>query len=299
MATAGLSLVGFMGNQEQAVNHLRHDCMPAQRNAPDATLIAEWHAARGRIGGPFGNAGNANPQPIPAPQQAYIQALTSEPWVTDRLQEQQVYQASIGCPPPSFQLVEIDPLLAFQFIVDTDRAEHNCRGLSNPPTLDELLQTFLPMAQPREDYFRTPVTPHSQSVIIKLRNHNLQLHRFGIFDAAYGQQVGGVLFHVSLPFVHVVRLNGRCYLHNGYHRVYAARMAGATHVPCIFRDVSHAEAVGIRVDGATFDEALLASANPPTIAHFTQGRAHPVSLRLKSRILHVTWQQYSVPDEYD
>lgn len=297
MATAGLSLVGFMTNLQQAINHLRHDCV--NPGADDAGLTAMWQAAQGALGAPFPAAGDANPQPLPATMQPYIQSLVAQPWVVERLQELAVIQMQIGQAPATFQMVDIEPLLAYQFIVDTKRATDNCRTLSDPPTEAELLDLCLPAPQPREEYFRTPVTDQSQSVVIKLRNHNLQMHRWGIFDAMHGEQVAGVSFHVGLPFLHVVRLGGRCYLHNGYHRAYGAARAGATRLPCIFREVTTPQHAGIRLDGSTFDAATLTSANPPTIGHFTQGRAHTVQLRPKSRLLHVTWQQYSVPDEYD
>ena len=35
-----------------------------------------------------------------------------------------------------------------------------------------------------------------------------------------------MIFHVGLPFVHVTKYSNKYFLHNGYHRVYGARMAG-------------------------------------------------------------------------
>src|SRR5208282_2577442 len=107
--------------------------------------------------------------------------------------------------------------------------------------------------------------------------------------------IAGIQFHSSMPFVHVVRYNGRCYLHNGFHRTVGVRKAGATHVPCILRDVNTISEVGI--DGDTFPVHLMESANPPTVGHFTQNRAWSVTLRNYSRILHVSWAEYMVPDE--
>jgi hypothetical protein len=297
MATDGLSLVGFFSDQHYAINHLRVDCV-----APiptDAALIAVWQAAQARIGPTFNHA-PAAPLPMSATTQPHMQALLAQPWLTDRLAELNAEQTLMGLPPASFQSVFIDALLAFQFVVDVDRSTHHCTPLSNPPTEAQLLNLCLPITQPYEDYYVPPMTPQSSSAIIKLRNHNLQMHRWGVFDGMHGEKVAGVSFQVGLPFVHVTRFNGRCYLYNGYHRTYGARMAGATHIPCIFRDVSNAQAAGIRsYEGGTFPEVLLTSVNPPTMAHFTGGRAQAVRVREKSRVIHVTWHQYSVPDEYE
>jgi hypothetical protein len=42
---------------------------------------------------------------------------------------------------------------------------------------------------------------------------------------------------------------------------------------------------------------LLESNNPPTVSHFTLGRAHAVTLRATTRILHLSWAEYGMYDE--
>ena len=231
MATDGLSLVGFMADQQPALNHLRHDCVPA--NPADAALIPFWQTAQANIGLPF-NLPPATPLPLSPAAQPHMQALLAQPWLAERLTELNDMQVQTGMPPVSFQLVYVDALLAQQVTVDIDRSNHHCGALSNPPTEAELLGLCLPIVQPHEDYFMPPVLPSATSTIIKLRNHNLTMHRWGVFDALHGEKVAGVSFYVGLPFVHVTQFNGRCNLHNGYHRAYGARMAGATHIPWIF-----------------------------------------------------------------
>jgi hypothetical protein len=298
MPTPGLSLAGFLTDPSLAINHLRHHCKPPA-NITDAQLLATWQAAKAALGTPFPSAGSANPQPIPASMQPHISNLMSQAWVQERFQGMCVTQQAVGLPIPEFKIVEIDPLLAFQVTVDTDRSSSNCGGLNRQPTEAELLETCLPSVYPTQNFFQSTVNNQSRSVIIKTRNHNLQMDHWGVFTPPGSPAFAGVTFRVSFPFVHVVRLNGRCYLFNGYHRAYGCRMAGATHVPCIFREVSNARDAGINPDAGTFDEQLLTSADPPTLAHFTQGRALAVDLRQWSRVLHVTWEQYAVPDEYD
>lgn len=299
MPSQGLSLIGFSADPLLALGHLRIDCVPDPNAASDADLLAIWQGAQGALGNPIPNAGDADPQPLTAAMQAYVQHLTAQPWVVDQLQQLNLVQANAGLPAATFQTVEIDTLIAYQQIVDQDRSQQNCQGMATPPTDADLLALCLPSAQPNEPFYNTPVTNQSQSVLVKLRNHNLRFQTFGIFDGMHGAKLGGVLFRVGLPFVHVVRYGGRCYLHNGYHRVYGAKVAGATRVPCIFREVSNAQMAGIAADGSTLPESIVTGANPPTLSHFFGGRPLPVRLRAKSRVLHITWQEYSVPDEYD
>jgi hypothetical protein len=238
MPSAGLSLVGFMDEQE-ALTHLRTACVPSDPS--DAALKAVWQAAQAQLGPSISNAGNPNVAAIPAAQAPHIVTLMQTPWAAQALQS--TLQGS------TFQMVEIDPLLAFQFTVDLDRSKHHCKGLSNPPTPDELMALCLPTAIIPESM---QVQPLPQSLLIKARCLNLKMLAQGFFPQQNGPTVAGVFVGLTLPLVHVVRLNGRCYLHNGFHRTVGAKLAGATHVPCIFRDVMDEAAAGIRADGSTF-----------------------------------------------
>jgi hypothetical protein len=281
MPTPGLSLVGFL-DQTAAITHLRDACV-----APDpaeAALIAVWNSAKARLGPPIPGAGQPDIKPIPQQHEPYIQQLCQTLWLQPLLNS--VWQGA------SFRLVEIDKLLAYQFSVDVNRSGHHCGVVSKPPTLAEMLPICLPHNPPSED-FAVIDNASRQSVLIKARSLNVLTVAQGRFpDNRVGIAVG-----LASPLVHVVRNNGKCYLHNGYHRAYGLGRAGATHVPCIFRDVTDHASVGIKSDGSTFSAALLESNDPPALAHVTQGRAQVVSMRAMSRVIHVTWAEYAVPDE--
>jgi hypothetical protein len=282
MPTDGLSLVGFM-DQTQAIHHLTNACVPA--NPDPAILVPEWAAAATQLGAATANAGNPNIQPIPAAGAPHIQQLIAQQPFQPAVPPLQPQGVLFGA---AFQMVEIDPLLAFQFTVDIDRSNHHSGVFSAPPTLDELLHCCLPLAQTAE---AITTVPGQASVILKARSLNVRAFNRGVFNGEFM----GISFGVSLPYVQVVRYNNRCYLHNGFHRAYGARMAGATHVPCVFRDVASAPEVGIH--SGTFPITLLESNDPPTVAHFTQNRSHAVRLRAHSRFLHVSWAEYVIPDE--
>jgi hypothetical protein len=192
-------------------------------------------------------------------------------------------------------LVEIEPLLAFQYIISDGRSKHHGAAVGQNPTVAQLLPICLPLTPQTENFqiFNSPNSMAPNSMMLKARSLNLQNFGGGVFNAAFM----GIQFGVSLPFLHVVRHNGRCYLHNGFHRALAIRQAGATHAPCILRDVPDHASVGIRTDGGTFGVQLLESGNPPTLGHFTQGRAYDVQLKNVARYLHVSWADYIIPDE--
>ena len=272
MPTNALSLVGFL-DHPAAINHLRNDCVLPDTS--DAALTDEWNTARARLGPAIANAGKPDIQPIPSAHEPHIEQLLEQ------------WQPGPGI---LFQLVEIDPLLALQSTVDRERADHHCGAFNRPPQLAELVPCCLPLGVQTEtiQFVRGP-----QSLIVRARSLNVELQAQGMLAS----NTIGIQFGLSLAYVHVVRFNGKCYLHNGIQRTYGARIAGATHIPCVFRDVADHAAVGIKTDGATFSATLLESNNPPTLAHFTQGRAHRVRMKIKSRVLHVSWAEYVVPEE--
>jgi hypothetical protein len=284
MPTPGLSLVGFMTSLE-ATSYLRLACIPP--DASDAAILAAWEAAKGRLGAPIRNAGKPNILPIPAEFDDYIHKLLSSQWAAPAFQGPLLGAA--------FYLVEIEPLLAWQFTVDSVRSDEHCRHLGGPPSNADLLQLCLPLTPERVDFqtFQNSPAPYNQSMMIRSNDLNLRSWGGGMFNG----QFMGIQFGVAQPFLHVVRYNGRCYIHNGFHRAVGARRAGATHLPCVLRDVADHESVGIRNDGTTFNIETMESDIPPTVGHFTQDRAYPVSLRRTSRILHVSWAEYVLPLE--
>jgi hypothetical protein len=292
MPTPGLSLVGFM-DQLQAIRYMQANCvMP--NPADIAALISEWTAASANLGQPFADAGHPDIQPIPstAAAQTYIQQLQQQPWVQESLK---------AYPTGTLQVVEIDPLLAFQFHISLNHSDGRCAALGLGPGIVELLPICLPQMPPQAS-----IRPsgQGQSLLIASDSLNVRIVAQGLFNPPVppGQpplppNMAGVLFGVALPFVHVVRFNGRCYLINGFHRALGARKRGAGRIPCFFREVTTADETGIRTDGSTFPLKLLESSNPPTLAHFTQGRAHALPLREVMRVLQINWSEHALPME--
>jgi hypothetical protein len=281
MATDGLSLVGFM-DEALAIAHLRNHCK--QPDNSDAALKAIWQQAIAQLGAPVAKAGLPDIQQLSAPE---LKSIIAEPVLAEALKS---YPGSAFC------RVEIDPLLAYQFFICKERSSHHCSHVGPQSSFDELAKVCLPTSAVNE-----PVQQIRQdnSALIKSRSLNMQMGPRGIFadPAGHGPNAMGFQIFMPLPLAHVVRLNGRCYLHNGFHRALGLRGAGVTHIPCLFREVPDAAAAGIRVPEASFQLQLLESSNPPTLAHYTRGSAWPVKLRSASRILHVTWSDYIVYDE--
>lgn len=281
MPTSGLSLAGFLP-RDQAIVYLRQAAVwPCD---DDASLEGIWQTANFGLGPLIPNAGIPDLQPIPDSHSSYIADLVTREWYQR--------QANNWFAGASFVMAEIDPLLAFQLSVDVARSEHHCGNLSTSPTIDELLELCLPRALPDEQFDWAPAPG---AIIIRSRSLNLRSLAQGMFPAQDGT-LAGIFFGSAAPLVHVVRYSGRCYLLNGFHRTFGAKAVGATHVPCVFRDVTTAEAAGI-APPSTFDQTTLESPDPPTVGHYTQGRALPLQLRATTRVLHISWSEYGLPNE--
>jgi hypothetical protein len=282
MPTPGHSLVGFMTDQQHALNHLKLSCFP-DPNKSDVNLIADWQTAQAKLGSPIPRAGNPFLTPIPQTD-PHIQQLLQAPWATAYLAGQLAQGAS-------FQMVEIHKLLAFQFAIDSARSNSHCNFAMGVPNQQELLDICLPLTLSNDPVHISNL--NNSSFILKSRSLNFSISAQGPMPI---QNAIGIQCAWSLPFVHVTRLNGRCYLHNGFHRALGIRLAGAGQMPCFFRDVADAAAVGI-LPTTTFDLQLLESANPPTLEHYATGRALDVNLRASARVIQISWSQHTMFDE--
>ena len=287
MPSAGLSLLAFMPQQE-AIAHLLAHCVPA--NPDIQALTAEWQAAQARKGAPIAG-GNPDIQDIPAAGEPYLTTLAQQPWF------RQVFGKM---PNVGFKLVEIDPLLSIHFMVDLDRSLRRCGALPQNPAVADLLPICLPNTAANEkiDMVRLPDSPNKVlnvgTFLVTAPSLNLRVVDAGFFPA---DSKIGIQFGTAAPLAHVVRFNGRCYLHDGLHRAFGARKKGATHIPCVFRDVQSAADIGLKADRSTFTLPTLEAPDAPTVGHFTQGRAYEVQLKRFRRVIHVSWAEYGIAAE--
>ena len=283
MARPGLSLLGFM-DEPFARAYLEQACQGA--GSTPAALSATWQAARNKLGAPAANAGHPGIQALPGTVRPHLRRVQNlNPRFRDTIKNAGGWD---------FKSVEIDPLLSFQFHIDTDGAARSCAGVkSDPPTLGEMLQTCLPTAPAKLTH---QVAPSTSGFFIRSNDLNVRL-----LDVRAGPTGGDTwtaqfVWGPSTPLVSVVHYGGRYYLNNGYHRAYGLRAAGATHMPCIVLEVNSWTDF-VNPSHVVFSETLLTSADPPTVAHFTQGRATAVALRNVTRFIQISLSELALPDQ--
>lgn len=272
MATPGLSLLGFL-DEPSAATLLRNACV-----VPDATpeaLSAIWREAQAKLGTAIPRAGLPTMEDIPPEGAEHMASLLQQQWV----------QVALGSDIAggTFKMVELEPLLAYQLNVDIARSDHH-NGSADAPSTTQLFNMCLPLEKVIENI--TTVT-HANAMLVTSRGLNFRPFAQGAFPTPVGTLIG-MHVGVSLPLMHVVRYNGRAYLHNGFHRAVGLGRRGVKMAPCVVRDVTDPGAVGI-VPPLTIGLPVLESDNPPTVGHFINDRAIGVQLKILSRTLHISW----------
>lgn len=260
-------------------------------NKTYAALRAVWREARNLLGAstdsPVKNAGQPEISEIPSGHEDYLAEVKASPRFDQTVQTWRW----------DFKLVELRPLLAYQFHVETVRAQALQEEAGKSHDMEALLRLCLPTKvneiQPGAgcDVKEDPGNSEwSGAITFESDDLNMRILRAGrqgmglnkLYWAGAGLGEGSRLFQVG-------RVGGRCYLVNGYHRAYQMILAGVTHAPCILLDLNHIGETGVRDDGRTFRRKLLESANPPVCAHFE--KAYAVTLRPPKKTIRITWRQ--------
>jgi hypothetical protein len=283
LAIPALSLLGFM-DRDQAISYLQTRCL--LHDAPIEELAATWEEARSRLGETAPNAGRPHMRDLPPEFQAHLSQVAGMP----RFRE--VVRGSNW----AFKLVEIDPLLSFQFHVESNRIDRLATLVRGPFDMESAVGLCLPAAP---DAPPLQMERREKEVWIK-GDRNLRVVGAELaWDPARGVNVLQLAFGAGTPWAVVVMVGGRCYLRNGYHRVCAIRRSGATHAPCLVLVANDPSAVGVEAlgRGTTFSWDVLESDNPPTCAHFSPDRAYLTMLPSAVRTVHVSWSEFAFAAE--
>lgn len=285
MSLQGLSLIGFVKDERGAIGYLQRACVPPSGSNQSA-LRKQWQDATRQLGAPFPNAGTPTVESVPSQFDGYLGGVKSR----------REYAGAFKDKNWKFQMVEVAPLLAFQYHVLVDHSDNRCATVKDVPSIDEMIKLCLPQ-QPENYQIQTTVT--DRSAVIKCSNLNVNIGARGVIEIdPRGPKPIGILVSGNLPFVEVSRFNGYCYLRNGYHRAYGLARRGATHIPCVLRDVASIDETGVKEDGSTLGSAIMHDANNrPTLGHFIQNRACAVAIRKMERIITVNWSECVVDDE--
>lgn len=275
MPLKGMTIVGLLEERRAIDLMQQHYVFP---DLSPTSLSQEWAAARAQIGAPIPNAGYPQILDLPKDCRRAAEKAMANPRFKSMTEGQRW----------SFQLVEIAPLLAAQYHIVLDGSERHCGRGGAIPSVRDMVPICLPnRTEPAS--FDHAFHPHG--VTIRSSELNFSMLEAGLFGADHHDRSvtrAGLVLGTRVPFVHVRRYEGRCYLANGYHRAYGFGAAGATHIPCLLLDANTIEETGLPLGEW---EDLHNGANPPTCGHFTQGRARSVMIRRMERLIDIRWSE--------
>ena len=279
MPVDAVSLYGFMAESE-AVHYLEDACI-LERGADPSQL---WSDARAKLGRATPRAGLPEIRPISTNYKARLDALRAEPWF------QQFFDASAG----EFALVEIAPLIAFQFQIMVEHSDAQCGSLGEPPDMSDMLDLCMPRDRNAPD-LRLQEQPGAfvvTSADLNVSAKEALPIRLPDGSPLAGDTLLGPVVGTRVPTVQVAKFDGRYYLRNGYHRLYCSGRKGAKYAPCVVLDFDSLEdAIG---PADTFRRELFQSADPPTMAHYIEDRCEAVAMYRLQRVITVAWTEATI-----
>ncbi len=279
MSIPGLSLVGFM-ELPQAIAYFRGNCTCDGES--DEELLVRWKAAKKQLGPDTARPGRPELRDIPAKYADHLAAVANHPRFHEVLNQTSGSYA--------FKLVQIAPLLAYQFHVwiGKDRAD-----TADPTDLGALLERCLPTKIEPIEPEAIPIENHG--VLLRSGDLNFRKLAWGKLMTDPNGLIGvGAVVGPSSPLAQVVRFGGRCFLSNGYHRASQLLASGQSHIPALVVDAIQPDRIGL--SGGTFSLEKLSGFGPPTCAHLHPDRAYPVELRKFVRYVKVTWAEFAGPE---
>jgi hypothetical protein len=238
---------------------------------PEDGLVEQWRVAARRYQAleteEAGLAEKVQLQPLPAAYEPVVKRLTSDPG----------FAKSWGSLPIAFGLIELDHLVAFQHHVDLGHARHLQQQLGHPPNEAEILELCMPANdhQPevrvtRNGDRRFVIESTSADLrILGVRDLPQAWAREQMADGPVARAIG-VLAGFGAPYLNVVRHANRMVLNNGFHRAWALRALGVTHVPCLIQGAEHADELAL-AGGSDLTEhynTLFKSPRPPLFKDF-------------------------------
>lgn len=240
-------------------------------DAEPARLAADWRAASARFSElQQAEAGWADSPPVEA------LAKSLEPLVR-QVAADPVFRRSFSAVPGEVGMVELDRLVASQKTVNRSHVVRLKDKLGPAPGAEDVFRVCLPFDHPTPPARAGRVA--SQSFVFASESNDLRflecrlLRPDQVTDlSASGPLVGvvGVAVGYGSNFLNAVSLEGRLVLNNGFHRAYALRALGVTHVPCVVQrlagpaDLEHVGRAAIRRD----PEVYFGLPRPPVIKDF-------------------------------
>jgi hypothetical protein len=236
-------------------------------------------------------------QPIPGEHHARLEAIADD----------ELLRKTFSQLPTTFELVEIDKLVAPQRTVNLDYIDRLLGRYPKNPTLDELLEICLSPKREMDPIQHLEIAPNTHV----FSSPNSDIRFLGAFvkdlkpDDLEWAVMGGLPAAAIIAFVgyggapvNVLKVGNRVILNNGFHRVFALRSLGVKMIPVVVQHVRNAQLECPPQVAGLPKEYLLNVPRPVLLKDFFEPD-FTVMLRVRERVKMVTvgvgLSQHEVP----
>ncbi len=217
-----------------------------------------------------------------------------------------LFQRSFSGARTTFELVEVDKLVAAQRAVNLDFVDQLTASYSQAPTLAELLDICLSPRREKNPVQHLEVAPNQHI----FTSPNADARFLGSFvkhltaeDLDY--PIGGIPAAAIISFVgygcttvNAIKVRGRLILNNGFHRVFALRSLGVTQVPMVIQHVNNPELELPPAIANLPTQYLIGVPRPVLIKDFFEP-GFAITLKVRERVqmvaVSVNYAQHGVP----
>jgi hypothetical protein len=233
-----------------------------------------------------GQADTIQVKPIPDMYHSYIEAFASDP----------LFQKTFSHLPISFNLVEIDKLVAPQRTVNLNYVSRLLDSYPKSPKINDLLNICVSPNRKLDPIQHLEVAPNTHV----FSSPNSDIRFLGAFVKKLSSEdldyavLGGLPAAAVIAFVgyggapiNVLKADSRVVLNNGFHRVYALRSAGITEIPVVVQHVKNVQLEFPQAVAGLPKDYLLNVPRPVLVKDFFE-KDFAITIRVRERIKMVT-----------
>jgi hypothetical protein len=209
-----------------------------------------------------------------------------------------IFLRSFSAVPGQIGMVELDRLVVSQKTINLSHVDRIKESIGPSPDRDAVFRVCMPFDHSTPSTEVTRVGKHTFEIVSDSNDlrflESLALSTDQLADyRASGPVVGviGAVVGYGSNYLNALSCEGRLVLNNGFHRAYALRAVGVTHVPCVVQrlatrdDLEHVGRAAVRRD----PELYFDFARPPLLKDFFDaGVCREVVCPRKSRHVRVT-----------
>ncbi len=220
--------------------------------------------------------------------------------------DEPTFKSTFNQMPIEFKVVEIDKLVSLQDSVRLGYIKKLIESFPAKPTFDELIDICLSVNKSTSE-----VSELVLGNTVTYTSDNADLRFLGMMPWTVArpelvrQNLGGVLATSTLLVlgfgaspVNVLNVNGRMVLNNGFHRVYALRQMGVTHIPVIVQKVINPSLDIPSIYGRNLKEYMFNAERLPLIKeYFDDELTITLKTKIKRKAIKITLHvdEFTVP----